>query len=63
MNNYFPGKSVLQILYYTATSESEEDSLIFQYMSKNQEDGIPIGKLFFWIKGIWEYREGRVWNQ
>ena len=50
--------SNLYLLYYTASEQSGDDSFVFQHLSK--EEGIPIGKLFFWIKGIWEENVGEV---
>ena len=55
------GNSVLYVLYYTAVNDiNNEDSLVFQYLDQPKEEGIPIGKLFFWIKGVWGSREDRV---
>lgn len=44
--------SILYILYNTASENSIDDSFVFQQIEN--KEGIPIGKLFFWVKGIWE---------
>ena len=54
MNELIKEHSVLYVLYYTAVNDIEkEDSLVFQYLDQPKKEGIPIGKLFFWIKGVW----------
>ncbi len=57
MNNANLKNSILYLLYYTATEENSDDSFIYQYLDKSE--GIPIGKLFFWIKGLWQQDVGQ----
>ena len=61
MSEMSKGNSVLYVLYYTAVNDIKgEDSLVFQYLDQPKEEGIPIGKLFFWVKGVWGSGEDRV---
>ena len=64
MNDINNKNSALFILYYMATNNTnEDDSLIFQYLDKSKEEGIPIGKLFFWVKGVWVFGESDANSQ
>ena len=61
MNNSTSDKNLLHVLYYMATTNQEsEDSFVHQYLKRDQQEGIPIGKLFFWIKGAWETGQSDV---
>ena len=58
MNSFETEQPCLYLLYYTATENTFDESFVFQYLEK--KEGIPIGKLFFWIKGVWGKEEGLV---
>jgi len=59
MNEIKKYKNNLFILYYTATPNGEDKTFVHQYLKR--EEGIPIGNLFFWIRGAWEYELGSVY--
>ena len=51
--------NTLYLLYYLATENSSNDFIDIKKEVTSIE-GIPIGKLFFWIKGAWEENNNQL---
>ena len=58
MNDQRIKTTPLYILFDTGSEGSLDDSFVFQYLER--KEGIPLGRLFFWVRGVWQHDDGVI---
>ena len=51
------------MLYFVASEMGHKESFESCVQTQEKDEGIPIGKLFFWIQGAWEHSSGNLTEQ